>query len=480
MLSCDFGAGQPGIQKAAEWVRTAFHDSVTHDASTGTGGLDASIRFELDRAENLGAALNNTLADISSSVNIQTSAADLLALSLVMSVARCANMRVPLRLGRKDAMEAGIKGVPEAHTDLETTRKRFATASLNETDMITLIACGHSIGGVHSVDHPEIVSGPVSAENKLSFDTTKGQLDNNVVLEYLDNSTANPLVVNSNNTLNSDKRIFAADDNATMKKLADKAYFKSQCEAAFEKMLGLVPRDVELTEPLQPADIRPSIESYQLNADGSIGLSGRVRVRVTSSTGRDQNTLSAAIIPTSRNGSIAEIPARRETFQGGTSYGYLDEQFSWFKFSQTLNATDRFDSFNIRVNDQTYDNEKTGGYPIDSQILYQKTQSCVTLDSATNQWSLKVTAAVSKELQGEPRIRVVHRKFAQGQFIPSLEQEVVGMERSSKETAEYVYYTATTPLDSRELRTTFDIEVGDSKVEFISTGALTSQNCAAL
>lgn len=158
----------------------------------------------------------------------------------------------------------------------------------------------------------------------------------------------------------------------------------------------------------------------------------------------------------------------------------MDEQFSWFKFSQTLNATDRFDSFNIRVNDQTYDNEKTGGYPIDSQILYQKTQSCVTLDSATNQWSLKVTAAVSKELQGEPRIRVVHRKFAQGQFIPSLEQEVVGMERSSKETAEYVYYTATTPLDSRELRTTFDIEVGDSKVEFISTGALTSQNCAAL
>lgn len=68
--TCDFGGNQPGIQKAAEWVRTAFHDSVTHDAATKIGGLDASIQYELDRPENLGAALNNTLADISSSVNV--------------------------------------------------------------------------------------------------------------------------------------------------------------------------------------------------------------------------------------------------------------------------------------------------------------------------------------------------------------------------------------------------------------------------
>jgi hypothetical protein len=132
VATCDFGANEPGIQKAAEWVRTAFHDSVTHNAETKIGGLDASIQYELDRPENLGAALNNTLADIASSVNIRSSAADVLALSLVMSVARCGKMRVPLRLGRKDATEAGIKGVPEAHTDLNTTRKRFETASLSE------------------------------------------------------------------------------------------------------------------------------------------------------------------------------------------------------------------------------------------------------------------------------------------------------------------------------------------------------------
>jgi hypothetical protein len=112
-------------------VRTAFHDAATHDATTKIGGLDASIQYELDRPENLGAALNNTLSDIASSVSLRNSAADVLALSLVMAVARCGDLRVPLRIGRKDATVAGIKGVPEAHTDLNTTRKRFETASFN-------------------------------------------------------------------------------------------------------------------------------------------------------------------------------------------------------------------------------------------------------------------------------------------------------------------------------------------------------------
>lgn len=91
--------------------------------------------FELDRTENLGAALNSTLADISSDVSVKSSAADLLALSLVMAVARCGNLRVPLRLGRIDATEAGPLGVPEAHTDLNTTKKAFEKAGFNEGEL---------------------------------------------------------------------------------------------------------------------------------------------------------------------------------------------------------------------------------------------------------------------------------------------------------------------------------------------------------
>jgi hypothetical protein len=482
-MTCGFGAGQPGIQKAAEWVRTNFHDAVTHDATTGIGGLDASIQYELDRPENLGAALNNTLNDMASSVNIRSSAADVLALSLVMSVARCADMRVPLRLGRKDAPEAGIKGVPEAHTDLNTTRKRFETASLTETEMITLIACGHSIGGVHSVDHPEVVSGPVTAENKATFDTTSGEMDNNVVLEYLDNSTSNPLVVNPNNTLNSDKRIFLADDNATMRRLADKAYFKSQCETVFEKMLNLVPADVTLTEPMEPADIRPYIVSHRIK-DGAVELSGRIRVRTSPVTGRNGVELAASLIPASRNGTApTEIVANPARFKGGMSSGYLDERFTWFEFDQTMIASEAFNSFKIRVNDVTYDNGGTGGYPINTDVLYQNAQSCTVHDTATDEWRMTVTAAVSKSLlQGgaTPQINVSKKTMIQGNPIPRLTPVVVKMTRSNKETAEYVYYTATTTLSPQGLGSTFDIEVGDSKVEFIEANALPSQECAPL
>lgn len=125
---CGFNANNPpsaGVQKTAQWVRTAFHDAATHDASAKTGGLDASIQFELGRPEDFGAALNQTLADISSDYTTQTSAADLLALAFVLSVGVCSNFHVPLRLGRIDATHAGPFGVPEPQTDLSTTTKRF-------------------------------------------------------------------------------------------------------------------------------------------------------------------------------------------------------------------------------------------------------------------------------------------------------------------------------------------------------------------
>jgi hypothetical protein len=348
--------------------------------------------------------------------------------------------------------------------------------------MITLIACGHSIGSVHSVDHPEIVSGEVTAENIAHFDTTSGVMDNAVVLEYLDNSTSNPLIRNANDTLNSDKRIFAADDNKTMKKLADGAYFKAQCEAAFEKMLNLVPGDVTLSEPMVPADIRPYIETYELSADGSIEFSGRLRIRVTPVTSRDADTLTASLIPSSRDGSaLPEIVASPARFKGGQSSGYLDERFQWFEFSQTLKASETFNSFNIRVNDVTYDNGGTGGYPVNGDVLFQSAQSCVVLDGI---WSANITAAVSKALLKDgvaPQMRIVQKTVVQGNVIPRMAQEVVPMTRSSKETAEYVYFTASKVVGEDSLYTTLDLEVGDSKIEYIGTGQLTGgKECGAL
>lgn len=60
MTPCSFGGNNAGRQFAAEWIRTAFHDVATTDVAAGTGGLDGSIWFELDRAENGGSAFNST------------------------------------------------------------------------------------------------------------------------------------------------------------------------------------------------------------------------------------------------------------------------------------------------------------------------------------------------------------------------------------------------------------------------------------
>ena len=40
-----------GASVGAEWLRLVYHDVATHNAAAGTGGLDASIVFELDREE---------------------------------------------------------------------------------------------------------------------------------------------------------------------------------------------------------------------------------------------------------------------------------------------------------------------------------------------------------------------------------------------------------------------------------------------
>lgn len=72
-----------GEQSSAQWVRLVFHDFVTADVAAGTGyevvpkcptfsgilicnrGLDGSIAYEADRAENVGLFVNDTLKFVS-------------------------------------------------------------------------------------------------------------------------------------------------------------------------------------------------------------------------------------------------------------------------------------------------------------------------------------------------------------------------------------------------------------------------------
>ncbi|UKZ67466.1 uncharacterized protein TrAtP1_008626 [Trichoderma atroviride] len=159
-----FGEGTRGGGRnfGAEWLRTAYHDMATADVNAGTGGVDASIMFETDRPENPGKGFSETFGIFSGAYTTRTSMADLLAAAAVISVGTCSNGKViiPFKAGRVDAAGPGPSGVPQPQEDLASHTASFARQGFDVSEMIALVACGHSIGGVHGVDFPEIVPNP--------------------------------------------------------------------------------------------------------------------------------------------------------------------------------------------------------------------------------------------------------------------------------------------------------------------------------
>jgi len=156
---CDGGHLNQGRNFGAEWLRTAYHDMATADVKAGTGGIDGSIAWETLRSENPGTGFNETLDNLASSVSNRASAADLIALLAQIAVAVCSNgtLVLPYRIGRVDAYGPGPEGVPEPQQNITEHTAAFARQGFNSSEMIALVACGHSIGGVHSSDFNTIV-----------------------------------------------------------------------------------------------------------------------------------------------------------------------------------------------------------------------------------------------------------------------------------------------------------------------------------
>ena len=221
-LTCGFGENNPGQQNSAEWIRTAYHDMATADVAAGTGGLDMSIMFETNSGENAGKAFNNTFGHLSSFQTTRSSGADLLALSVVTAMSVCGGYDVPLRVGRIDATEAGPLGVPEPNQDLKTHTEIFARQGFNRTEMIELVACGHTLGGVHNANFPQITGDDTeNGVSRFEYEDSNTNFVNQVVVEYLEGDTANKLVSGKNDTFNIDKRIFESDGNKTMQAQSD-------------------------------------------------------------------------------------------------------------------------------------------------------------------------------------------------------------------------------------------------------------------
>ncbi|KAF7362149.1 Peroxidase [Mycena venus] len=289
---CDFffpdaNAGS-GRSDAADWIRTAYHDMATHNVNDGTGGLDASIRFaeEQSRPENIGDGfINNTINVLGA--NRYVSIADTIALAAVMAFENCGGPEISYRGGRVDADGPNTPGVPEPQDSLDSHIAAFARQGFTQTEMISLVACGHSFGGVQHSLFPDVVPDLNDTTNRLSvqhFDSTFVTFDNKVASEYIAGTTGNPLVVGLNDTKNSDKRIFGSDGNATMLSFANSPeLFASTCASLIARMVDTVPRGVELTEIITPLPFKPANLQLILDGDNMV-FTGDFRVWNTTDT----------------------------------------------------------------------------------------------------------------------------------------------------------------------------------------------------
>ncbi|KAF4614474.1 hypothetical protein D9613_002681 [Agrocybe pediades] len=235
----------------AEWLRFAFHDMATHNADDGSGGLDGSLAYELGRPENFNLGLNQTLSDFEAYPNKYISRADIIAIGAVFAVSTCGGPTIPFRGGRIDTWQAGGTGTPEPQHDLSTLTESFRKQGFNQAEMIKLVACGHTMGGVSSADFPQLVAPDPKSSFPVfdDFDTTPS-FDEKVVTEYLDGSTQNVLVVGANKTLVSDLRVFQSDNNATVQGLTDKSVFQSECKTMLGRMLEVVPKGITFTDEI--------------------------------------------------------------------------------------------------------------------------------------------------------------------------------------------------------------------------------------
>lgn len=95
----------------------------------------------------------------------------------------------------------------------------------------------------------------------------------------MNNVTQNPLAFGHNETTRSDGRIFASDGGIEIGRMATSpAYFYKTCQDLLERMINTVPKGVTLTEPLQPYPVKPSRLFATVNSNGTMSLTGYIRV----------------------------------------------------------------------------------------------------------------------------------------------------------------------------------------------------------
>ncbi|KAK4467137.1 heme peroxidase [Cladorrhinum samala] len=474
---CNNEAAGAGRITASEWLRTGFHDMASFNRFSGKGGLDGSLQFELTRSDNLGTGFKTTLAFYANYVSSRASLADLIAAGVYASVRSCGGPAVPLKLGRVDALQAvaQIGLTPQPENSASSFVRSFDNMGFSQVEMIQLVACGHTLGSVHSGEFPNIVP---AAAGQIPFDSTRAAFDNRIAVEYVAQNTTNPLVVGAAVGLgrNSDFKVFSRDGNVTIATLTDPIVFRNTCQTVLGRMIDAVPSDVTLTAPVAPYTVKPQDMQLTLETGGStLLLTGRIRVRTTEVSG---STITNLVLTwKDRNGgnscgslSSCSVTATMQ----GVATGF-DDTFAMFPISATIPVSSGISSFIITIHrtdgsTETYNNNGNE-YPLTDAIILQKPQSCLIQESG----QLTATALVRNDIGDIPvnlEVQYLTPRADTNNPVPLVNTATVGMVKGNC-VGEYTFYSASyTVAGGKSYNARLSVTAGQFTDDFNKAGIL--------
>lgn len=426
---CSNEASGPGRLNAAEWLRAAFHDMSTANAYFKMGGLDASLQYELANTENTGPGHRTTLDFMSRYLSPRSGLADLAA-GVYASVRSCGGPVVPVRAGKKDATAKGPTGVPQPQNPVPVFRQQFERMGFTAEEMIQLTACGHTLGGVHRDEFPDLTP-PGAKDGQAPSDSTVALFDNKVVIEYLSDTTSNPLVVGASVKAkrNSDFKVFSSDGNKTVRALADPAAFRAACQRVLAKMIDVVPEGVALTDPVVPYAVKSVNHQLTLTNGGrALAWTGYIRVRTTGLPADGIGSITVDYRDRRGSADCGSRPCTLASTVQGVGRGF-DDTFSFFPVEATIPAESGISSFTVTVHhangtSRLYDNNGAA-YPLRDDVVFQAPQSCVRGSTG----ALRVAAAVRNDVGGRaaPRATVWYKMPRANRPVPQLKRESVAL-----------------------------------------------------
>ena len=331
---------------------------------------------------------------------------DLIALATYTAVRSCGGPIIAIRTGRVDATEAGPIGVPKVEGTQEELKDTFTRMGFTTKEMITLTACGHTLGGVHVKQFPKVTDGLDNGAPDVNFDSTPSKFDNAIAVEFVKNTTHNPLVIGTAKFA-SDGKVFTADGMQTIRQLTDPSVFQAQCQILLAKMLDTVPAGVQLTEAITVYDVKPGSIQLELSDDGKLLLfAGEIRVRTSKSSvksvsivyyadGKKQDEITTTVAGTASG----HDDAFTVSIQSSRELDHLLIMCQFYSFSEEIDAKTGIDSFTVTVTESdgsssSYDNNGKS-YGVDDTVFVQRSACSVGKADKSGNVVVEIVAAVS-------------------------------------------------------------------------------------